>query len=303
MRLRLPAIIASPAILLVSTGAIFGLPPDSGVSVYSGRGVVEEIKPAGKVVVIHHETIPDYMAAMTMPFNVKDAGELAGLQRGSLIDFNLYVATNESWVAHIVKTGNLTLPPLPARSIVPTPTSDFSGPKYELLHFNFTNELGQPVSLGDFAGQALAITFFYTRCPLPDYCPRLSKNFQAASRKLEALRGGPTNWHFISISFDPDFDSPEVLKSYGEFYQYDSSHWSFLTGPKEKIRELGMRAGVTTQNRDGLIDHNFRTLIVDASGRLQMIFPTGGDLSDEIVAEIIKGATGANAVVAQNQKH
>jgi len=303
MRLRLPAIIASPAVLLASTGAVSGLPPDPGVSVYSARGVVEEIKPDGKVVIIHHQAIRDYMAAMTMPFNVKDAGELAGLQRGSLIDFNLYVATNESWVARIVKIGSVTLPPLSAGSVLPAPASDSSGPKYELLHFKFTNELGQPVSLGDFAGQALAITFFYTRCPLPDYCPRLSKNFQAASRKLEALPGAPTNWHFISISFDPEFDSPEVLKAYGEFYQYDSAHWSFLTGPKDKIRELGMRAGVTMQNRDGLIDHNFRTLIIDASGRLQMIFPTGGDLSDEIVAEIIKGAAGTNAVTAQNQKH
>jgi protein SCO1/2 len=213
------------------------------------------------------------------------------------------VTTNESWVARIVKTGSVTLPTLSASSDSPVPVSNFSEPKYELLHFKFTNELGQPVSLGDFHGQALAITFFYTRCPVLDFCPRLSKNFQSASQKLEAQPNAPTNWHFLSITFDPEFDSPKALKAYGQFYQYDPAHWSFLTGPTDKIRELGKRVGMTMQNRDGVINHNFRTLIIDASGRLQMIFPTSGDLSDEIVAEIIKATSGTNAVMTQNQKH
>jgi len=296
-------IITLSTVLLASAGAKSSLLPCPAVSIYSARGVVEEIKPDSKIVIIRHQAIPNYMAAMTMPFNVKDPNELAGLRRGSLIDFDLYVAANESWVARIVKTGSVTLPPFSAGAVAAPAASNFSDPKYELLHFKFTNELGQRLSLGDFPGQALAITFFYTRCPLPDYCPRLSKNFQAASQKLKALPGAPTNWHFLSISFDPEFDSPEVLKAYGQFYQYDPAHWSFLTGPKDKIRELARRAGVSMQNRDGVINHNFRTLIIDASGRLQMIFPASGDLSDQIVAEIIKAAAGTNAVMAQSQKN
>jgi protein SCO1/2 len=291
------------AVLSASTGAKCASLPGPGLSIYSARGVVEEINLDGKTVIIRHQAISNYMAAMTMPFNVKATNELTGLERGSLIDFDLYVTTNESWVARIVKTGSVTLPPVSASNLAEAPASDFSDPKYELLHFEFTNELGKPISLSDFAGQALAITFFYTRCPLPNYCPRLSKNFQSASQKLEVLPGAPTNWHFLSISFDPVCDAPEVLKAYGQCYQYDPAHWSFLTGPKDKIRELATRAGVTTQNHDGVVNHNFRTLIIDASGRLQMIFPTSGDLSDEIVAEIIKGAAGTNAVMAQNQKH
>jgi protein SCO1 len=296
-------IITFSSILLASAGAKSELWPGPAASIYSAHGVVEEIKPDRKMVIIRHQAIPNYMAAMTMPFDVKDPNELAGLQRGSLIDFDLYVTTHESWVARIVKTGSVTLPPSSASTVAPPPASNFSDPKYELLHFKFTNELGQPLSLGDFPGQALAITFFYTRCPLPNYCPRLSRNFQSASQKLEALPGAPTNWHFLSISFDPEFDSPEVLKAYGQVYRYDPAHWSFLTGPKDKIRELAQRAGLTMQNRDGVLDHNFRTLIIDASGRLQMIFPTSGDLSDEIVAEIIRGAAGTNAVTAQDPKH
>ncbi|HEV7926521.1 MAG TPA: SCO family protein [Verrucomicrobiae bacterium] len=303
MRPRLLTIVTFLSVLLASTSANSETLPNPAVSIYSAHGVVEEIKSDSKIVIIRHQAISNYMAAMTMPFNVKDTKELAGLQRGSLIDFNLYVTTNESWVARLVKTGSVTLPPVSATAVAPAPESNFSDPKYELLYFKFTNEVGHPFSLGDFPGQALAITFFYTRCPLPDFCPRLSKNFQSACEKLEALPGAPTNWHFLSISFDPEFDSPEVLKAYGQFYQYDPAHWSFVTGPKDKIRELATRTGVTMQNRDGAINHNFRTLIIDASGRLQMIFPTSGDLSDAIVAEIIKGAAATNAVMAQNQKH
>ena len=89
----------------------------------------------------------------------------------------------------------------------------------------------------------------------------------------------PSNWHFLSISFDTEFDSPEMLKAYGESYQYDPRHWSFLTGPPDKIAELAYASGVTYESDDNTINHNFRTLIVDPQGHLQMIFPTGGNLS------------------------
>jgi protein SCO1/2 len=159
------------------------------------------------------------------------------------------------------------------------------------MDYPFTNELGQAVRLNDFRGQALAITFFFTRCPIPDYCPRLSKNFEEASQKLSAMPRGPTNWHFLSVTFDPEFDTPAVLKGYAERYQYDPKHWSFLTGPKEQISELASRADVKTQPANGLITHNFRTLIINAAGQLQMIFPIGGNLSDAIVGEMLKAAT------------
>ncbi len=299
MRSWLFTIILFSIILPAAISAQPALLPDQAVRVFSACGVVEEIKPESRTIIVRHEAIANYMTAMTMPFKVKDTNELAGLQRGSKIDFQLHVAADESWIAKIVRTGTVALPPPPTMTVTaPAMGANDADPKYELLHYKFTNELGQAVSIGDFSGQALAITFFYTRCPLPDYCPRLSKNFQSAAEKLKARPGAPMNWHFLSISFDPEFDSPAVLKAYGQFYQYDPAHWSFLTGPKDKIRELARRAGVTIENRDGGINHNFRTLIIDASGRLQMVFPTSGDLSDEIAAEIIRGAAATNGVEA-----
>jgi protein SCO1/2 len=173
--------------------------------------------------------------------------------------------------------------------------------RHPLLDYPFTNELGQPVKLSDFRGQALAITFFFTRCPIPDYCPRLSKNFEEASQKLSALPGGPTNWHFLSVTFDPELDTPPVLKAYGERYQYDPKHWSFLTGARDKISELAGDSGVQLERASGFINHNFRTLIINADGHLQMIFPMGGNLSDAIVAEVLKAAVVPDGLLRPNE--
>ena len=257
-----------------------------------------ELKPDGRTVVIQHDAISNYMAAMTMPFKAKAPEELADLHRGDKISFQLQVTESESWVERITKIGTVSLPP------VQTPAnSPAVQPGHSLLDYKFTNELGQAVSLSDFRGQALAITFFYTRCPIPEYRPRLSKNFQAAQQKLESLPGAPANWHLLSISFDTEFDSPQLLKAYGNSYQYDPKHWSLLTGPADKIGELARQSGLSYQYDDGAFNHDFRTLIIDANGHLQMIFPTSGDLSDQIVAEIIKAAAVASQPDAQNQNH
>jgi protein SCO1/2 len=172
-----------------------------------------------------------------------------------------------------------------------------------LLDAPFTNELGQVVTLAGFHGQVLAITFFYTRCPLPDFCPRLSRNFQEASERLAGHSGLPTNWHFLSITFDPAFDTPGILKNYGQTYGYDPAHWSFLTGSPEVIAGLAQQSGVQYQPGAGTIDHNFRTLIVDSSGHLQMVFPTGGNLSDQIAAEMVKALAVTNALALSSRQN
>jgi len=272
----------------------------AGARTFPTKGVVKGLDPDGKTVVISHETISNYMAAMTMPFQVKDSRELAGLHRGDEITFRLHVADTESWVDEITRIGAVSLPREETTPVAPREKIPPVGSINPLLDYKFTNELDQAVSLNDFRGQALAITFFYTRCPLPDYCPRLSKNFQEAEQVLESRPDAPANWHFLSISFDPDFDTPAMLQAYGNSYQYDPKHWSFLTGPADKIGELARGSGVSYQSEDGTINHNFRTLIIDPRGHLQMVFPTTGDLSGQIVAEIIKAAAVTNQSVSLN---
>jgi protein SCO1/2 len=269
---------------LVIAALLLSLAARAATRSFDARGVILEIKTNSAQVVIRHEAIANYMEGMTMPFNVKTLADLSGLKRGDQVTFQLHVTDDASWVDHLQKIGTVALE---ETKMTPPPAPH---PDKSLLDYKFTNELGQAVSFNDFRGQALAITFFYTRCPLPDYCPRLSKNFQEATRKLEAMTNAPTNWHFISVSFDPEFDTPQMLKNYGLGYGYDPAHWSFFTGPQDKIAELAHRVGVEYQTDNGTINHNFRTLIVDPEGRLQMVFPTSGDLSDQIASEILKAA-------------
>ena len=168
------------------------------IRVLTARGVIEAIDSQAKTIVIRHEAISNYMPAMTMPFKVKSQNDLTGLQRGDQVTFQLHVADDTSWVDNFSKLGAVVLSSNRTNSAAVNQDK-----KFELLHYQFTNELRQAVSLSDFPGQALAITFIYTRCPLPDYCPRLSENFAEASEKLRAMANAPTNWHFISVSFRP----------------------------------------------------------------------------------------------------
>lgn len=267
---------------------------------FAARGVVKELKPRDSSVLVSHEAIANYMDSMTMPFKVKELKELTGLRAGDRISFRLHVTDSESWIGQIAKIG--TVPLEEAKQQVSPEATE--GPKakasHPLLAFKFTNELGQAVSLGDFRGQALAITFFFTRCPIPDYCPRLSKNFQEASRKLSSMAGGPTNWHFLSVSFDTETDNPRVLKAYGEMYHYNPAHWSFLTGPADKVGELARLSGETFERDGASFNHNFRTLIIDTTGHLQTVFPTGGNLADAIVEEVLKAAAVTNRAASRD---
>lgn len=256
---------------------------------FRATGVVEEVAPQESLLTVRHDAIEGYMPAMTMPFKVRSEQSLEGLKRGQRISFQLHITADDSWIDEIQTQGA-------AAAVTSAPSANPAKPArspHPLMNFGFTNELGQCVRLSDFHGQAVALTFFFTRCPLPNFCPRLSKNFQQAQQKLSSMPGAPTNWHFISVSFDPAYDQPNILKAYAQQYNYDPRHWSFLTGPEDKIQELATLSDVRYEGTNGVINHNFRTLIIDAAGRLQMVFPTGGDLSAEIVSEIVK-ATAAS---------
>jgi protein SCO1 len=267
--------------------------PKTSIRTFLVQGAVKELKPEASTVVVQHEEVRGYMAAMTMPFKAQNQQELAGLQPGDLISFRLCVSDTESWIDRISRTGRGSpAANHPARS--PPGKAPMARPGHPLLEFKFTNELGQRVSLADFRGQALAITFFFTRCPLPEFCPRLSRNFAEASHKLLALTNAPANWHFLSFSFDPDFDTPSVLKAYAQRYDYDPRHWSFLTGPPDRLAEFAAQSDAKFERDGSFFNHNFRTLVIDAAGHLQMMFPIGGDLSDALVAEILKAAAVTN---------
>lgn len=269
--------------------------------IFSARGVIKELKPDGKTVVIRHEEIPNYMPAMTMPLEARNTNELKGLLPGETVTFNLIVTKTDAWIEQISKTDvpRIEEPPLPAITQTPPRPSfihimkdveplDVGDP---LPEYHFTNQLGQPVTITQFRGEALAITFIFTRCPLPNFCPLMSANFGQTQDKLLALANGPTNWHLLTISFDADFDTSAVLKLYSAQYHCDPAHWSFVTGKPDDIAAICDQLGVVVE-RDpgGGFNHNLRTVVIDAAGRIQKIFVGNEWTSDELAAEMVKAA-------------
>lgn len=297
MRVWLARITIGPALLGVLFVASCSEERDGAKSAavaipnYTVKGVVRELNADGRTVVIRHEEIPGYMEAMTMPFRVRDTNELRGVNSGDAVSFRLNVADDASWIDQVQRTGSSggIDAPKPATATAASTNQPGAFSWESIPEFALTNEFGQPVRLRDLKGRAVAMTFFFTRCPLPEYCPRLSKNFQGAQAKLTAMAGGPTNFLLLSVSFDPR-DTPAVLHAYGRAYGYDSNHWSFITGRPEHLQELASGFGVNATLEGGTYDHGFSTAIFDATGRLQNMWPIGGDLTDQIVSDLVKGA-------------
>lgn len=256
------------------------------------RGVVRELKPAEKTIIIKHENIPGYMEAMIMPFEVRDTNELRGLRPGEAISFRLVVATNDAWIDQVKKlnVAPLELPSRPTvrivRDVEPLRIGD------ALPEYHFTNELGQAVSTKQFKGQAIAITFFFTRCPFPTMCPRMSSNFAEVQKKLSTMANAPMNWHLLMISFDTETDTPRILKSYAERYEYDPKRWSFLTGDLLEVTAIADQFELQfwRLSPNEPLSHNLRTAVIDAEGRVQKILPENKWTSDELVQEILKAA-------------
>jgi protein SCO1/2 len=279
--------------------------PDAGVPggtrTFAVRGTVRELKPDGRTVLIRHEAIPDFMAAMTMPFEVRSPRELAGLQPGDEVTFRLHVTGDDSWIDRVTRTGHTPPTATGTDPAAATPAAPPVGPAPRvnlvdrLAGFAFTNEFGRPLNFADYKGQALALTFFFTRCPIPEYCPRLSKNFEAATRKLQGLPGAPTNWHFFSITFDAENDTPGILRGYGRSYGYDSNRWTFVTSSQPVLDAVTQGLGFQFRKEGGTYDHSFITLVINAGGYRHAAWPIGGDTSDVLVSEITKAAATTTA--------
>jgi protein SCO1/2 len=264
----------------------------TNLQIFAVRGLVRSLDPAHARVRIEHEDIPGYMRQMTMPFDVKDTNELAGLLVGDAVSFRMLVTETEGWIDQLVKIPHervvLKTPPrAPVRVTRIVDPLEVGDP---IPDYPFTNELGQTIRLHQFRGQALGLTFVFTRCPYPNFCPRMSANFAQACDQLMARADGPTNWHLLSVSFDPDYDTPSVLKTYAEGYGYDPRRWSLLTGAMIEIDAITEQLGMEFAPDGSFFSHNVRTAVIDAHGRVQRIFVGNDWKVTDFVAEMVRAA-------------
>ena len=280
---------SSPAPTNTTPHAVAGTNPQ----IYQVKGLIKELLPEKKKVKIAHEDIPGYMEAMTMMLDVRDAKELGGLQPGDTVTFRMLVTEDDGWIDQLKKIDGprTPLPPEPSsfrrvRDVEPLAVGD------KMSDYTFTNTLGRVVRISDFKGQALAFTFIFTRCPFPTFCPRLSSNFESAQQLLKAMSGGPTNWHMLSITIDPDYDTPERLKEYSTRYHADPQHWDYLTAPLIDITAIGEQFGLQfwRANPAEPINHNVRSVVVDANGIIQWITPDNDFKPDVLAEQMVKAA-------------
>jgi protein SCO1/2 len=256
---------------------------------FSLRGEVVEIDTARNRLMIAHEEIPNYMMAMTMPFKVKNRELLKYVQIGDTIQGTLAVSRTESWLEAftVVGKGEAPDPQLVAGAI----TARMLKAGDELPNDFYLSQEGKRLRFNDFKGKVVAMTFIYTRCPLPDYCILMSNNFGKLQRLLAKESSLNGKWHLITISFDAKFDTPKVLKDYGKNYNADFSTWDFITDPDttgKTIMKLADGLGLTYENDEGgLIAHNLRTVLLDPDGKIVKVIQ-GNEWSPEEILQIIK---------------
>ena len=234
---------------------------------YELQGQILAIRPERGEVLIKHSDIKGFMPGMTMPFRVRDAALLEGKAPGDLVTATLMVAETEAWIATLSKTGEAPVEEkatIPAASFVtPLDPGDLA-PDTGLI-----DDSGAPLSLADWRGSAVAVTFIYVRCPLPDYCPLLDRRFAEVQRLIAGDAGLRGRARLLSVSFDPDADTPARLRAHAEKLNADPAIWRFATAPRDVVDRFAATFGVNViREADSTITHNLRTAVIGPDGRL-----------------------------------
>ena len=234
---------------------------------YSLKGKVISVDKNAGTANIDNEPIPGFMDPMIMPYTIKPASALDQLQPGDSITADVVVEPGKYWLENVHVTGHSTAADKPAATVhIPAPGDDV--PDFKLI-----NQNGQRVSLHQYRGQTLLLTFIYTRCPFPDFCPRVSHEFSTIDRQLRAdpARYGKT--HLLSISFDPAHDTPKVLRAYGFSCAGSQdpklfAHWEFSAIPPAELPEFTNYFALTYKEEGGLITHSLSTAVISSDGKI-----------------------------------
>jgi protein SCO1/2 len=261
--------------------------PAAGAKRYPIQGRIVEVDAANRSVTLAHQDIPGFMPAMTMPFVVleKDAALLQAMAPGDSLSATLVVPDSRYWLEELVLVG----PPVPiagASSAVPArePQPGDAVPDVALV-----DQSGRALRLADYRGRALAVSFIFTRCPMPDFCPFLMRGFARAHEALVADPSRARGTALLTVSFDVEHDNPALLRAYGLPFQKSKppfSQWRLATGRLDAVRRLGAALGLDWSEQDRSFTHNLRTAVLGKDGRLRRLFRGNDWTPDELVAEL-----------------
>ena len=259
---------------------------------YETRGVVRGFSPDRATIEIQHENISGFMPSMTMPFVARDPKEIGALKTGDAISFRMIVTKKDFWIDKVEKVRREDVDvaePKPAPAI-----SAGGGERLregdETPVFSLTNQNGERISLDAFRGQSFVLTFVFTRCPLPNFCPLMSTNFEELQTAIKTASDALAKTRLLSVTIDPEFDTPQVLRDYGAYHHADPQVWTFATGDKKEINALTRAFSVYVRTEGGTISHGLTTALIDKNGKVDKIW-RGNAWTPAEVLEAIRAET------------
>lgn len=248
------------------SACVFAAPRD-----YQVRGMVLKVDAPHRTFIVSHDAIAGLMDAMAMTFEVTDPAELDHVVPGAIVEFTLSVDERAGYASHIRirRYESVQQDPLAARRLALLNRA--AGRARHLLQvgdavpdFTLIDQSRQPVRLSALAGKVIALNFIYTRCALPQFCPRMTSDFAVLQRRFADRLG--RDLVLLSVTFDPARDRPDVLAQYASQWKADGRGWLFLTGVTSDVRRVCDLFGVDAFFDEGLMTHSLRTAILDRRG-------------------------------------
>jgi protein SCO1/2 len=266
---------------------------DPNARTFEVTGVVTA-PPADGRVTVAHDAISGYMPAMTMPFAI--GPEAPALAPGDRVRFTLEVAANVSRAAHIVVSGRDEAVAAAARDAAASTRTRLK--KGDALPaFSLETQDGRAFTADDLRGRLTAVTFIFTRCPVPEFCPLMSKRFQQVQRDIErdpALRRELEDVRLVSVTLDPAFDTPPVLDAYAKAIGANPARWQFVTGRESEVARLTSAFAIHVERNGVLLDHTLATAVIDAEGRIVEIWRGTGWKVADVVGVLTREAARRN---------
>ncbi len=242
---------------------------------YPVTGMVVSVNPSARTFVASIQAIPNYMQAMTMPFEVRQAADLRGLAPGVVVSFTLVVEPKTSYATGIsvVHYANTEQDPFSANRL--KLLSELASPRRRepvvalgasVPDFTLLDQQKRPVALSRLRGKLVVANFIYTTCALPNFCLRLANNFGVLQKRFASQLG--TDLVLLTLTFDPLHDTPEVMTTYAKQWNANADTWRFLTGAPVDVERACALFGVHAYSNEGLMDHSLHTVIIGRDGRL-----------------------------------
>jgi protein SCO1 len=270
--------------------------PATTTVTYKLVGVVARVNKDAGQVLIRHEAIPGFMDAMTMPFSIKDRDLLDDLRPGDEVEGPLRVVKRGDEVTDYELTDLAVTKPAPGPSLTLSlaggepkfvPATRPLEPGQEVPDFAMTTQEGKPLRLSDLRGEVVVLTFIYTRCPLPDFCPLIDRKFAELADRLGNSPRRAEHVRLLSVSFDPEHDTPEVLAKFARVQGAKPPLWTFAVAPHDELAKVAGAVGLSYGPRPDEIIHNLTVAVIDPSGKLARLF-VGAAAKTWTAADLIK---------------